>query len=182
MDDRSFHHDEKSVSDLWEPLPLYQPPREEPSTIRPVPSLGPRTNCQTLLYLLETASLWHMLIIVWLFIYAARSHDLASGEWLADGMTEKDTDRCYAAYRVAREMLWVQLVVFFAGHLARCIYHAKNACQDVLSDYRTRREEPEWFRHKANVAMVFNIGAILFCIWSTLNKAEFSESSSCSPF
>ena len=190
MDDRSLHRDEKSVSDLSEPLPLYQPPCQERSTLFPpdiatikaVPSLGPRTNLQTLAYLLKTASLWQMLIIVWLFLYAARSHDSASGERLADGITGKDKDRCYAAYRAACEILWVQLLAFFAVHLARCIYHAKNAHQDVTSDHRTRREEPEWFRQKANVAMAFNIFATLFYIWDTLSKAEFSGSSSCTPF
>ena len=120
-----------------------------------------------------------MVIIVWLFIYAARSHDLASG---ANGMTGKDKERCYAAYRAAHEMLCVQVFAFFAIHLARCIYHAKNAAQDVISDYRTRREEPEWFRQKVNVAMWFNVGAILFYILSSLGKDEFSGSSSCDPF
>ena len=190
MDDRSLHRDEKSVSDLSEPLPLYQPPRQERSTlfppdiatIKPVPSFSPRTNFQTLAYLLKTASLWHMLLIVWLFLYAARSDDSASGERLADGITGKDKDRCYAAYGAACEALWVQLLAFFAVHLARCIYYAKNAHQDVISDYCTRREESEWFRQKINTAMAFNVFGTLFYIWHALSKAEFSGSSSCTPF
>ena len=67
MDDCSLHCDERPVPDLSEPLPLYQPPRQERSKIIPpdvaaikaVPSLGPRTNLQTLVYLLETVSLAH---------------------------------------------------------------------------------------------------------------------------
>ena len=178
----SLHH-EGSVSDLSEPL---HPPHQERSALSPqdlpavrvVHSLGPRTKSQTLLYLLETASLWHMVIIVWLLIYTARSHDSAS----ADGMTEKDKDRCYAAYRAAHEVLCVQIFAFFAIHLAGCIYHAKNALLDVISGYRTRQEESECFRQKAGVAMWFNFGAILFYIWSSLYKDEFAGSISCDPF
>ena len=166
MDDRSLHHDGKPVFDLSESLPLCQPPRQDRSTLFPpdiaaVRSVGPRTNLQTLGYLLKTASLWHMLIIERLFLYAAKS-------LLADGMTGKDKERRYAAYRAAHEMLCFQIFAFFAVRLARCIYQAKNAVKDVLSDHRTRREEPEWFRQEANVAMAFNIGAILFFIWSSL--------------
>ena len=182
MDDRLLHHHETSISDLSEPLPLYQPPRRERATLFPpdiaaeraVSSIGPRTNLQTLEFLIETASLWHMLIIVWLYILAAKLYDSGSGDWLADGITGKDKDRCYAAYRAAREMLCVQLFAFFAVHLARCIYHAKNAVWADESGNRTRREEPEWFRQRANVAMAFNIGASLFHVWSSLPEADFS--------
>ena len=114
MDDHL--QDESSVLELSqhsEYLPSYPHAHLAKEKAKP-PIIAPRTKLQTLVSLLRTTSLWHLLFILAMFtytiiliLYAYTTIVLYSGadDWLIDGIFGSCEDRWYAMYRFAREML-----------------------------------------------------------------------------
>ena len=187
MDDHSPHQDEPSISELS--LPSEHPPSYHLAHLaseKTMPLImAPRTNLQTLVYLLSTTSLWHLLFILTFLIYTAMVARftyatillyLGADDWLIDGIFGRGEDPWHAMYRFALEMLSFQTFALVVLYLARFILGIKNAVpddDDVDDDFgsRIRKWEGSYSRRRLwIVAMATNF--LLVYILSSQPEAD----------
>ena len=131
-----------------------------------------RTFTETALYLLASDTLWHIVLILGLYVFTTDTFNSAEGHWLIDGLRDINKERLYAAYDTACKILQFQMVSFFAICIFRSFYDTHRARQDDdTSPTRVREEDSDRARRLALTAMWVNI--TLFILFILLSWAKW---------
>lgn len=117
-----------------------------------------RTFTETAFYLIASDTLWHIVLILGLYVFTTNTFNSAEGHWLIDGLRGINKERFYAAYDTACKILYIHIFAFFTTFVFRSIYDTHRARQDDdSSPTRVREEDSDRARGIALAAMGLNI-------------------------
>ena len=140
-----------------------------------LPSMAGRSIVETLKHLLLTASLWHVVYILSLFIFTSVIWDTHSACWIHDGLLGKNFDPWFTVYTTASDVLMFQLIGFSTAFIARLCYETKCA-ESTESGNRVRQEEPSHIRQSFLVIMGVNIVvSVAIILWALQNAIILRE-------